>query len=409
MKIIESFKVHAFIKQINEALDPELRNRLRKDLKKYCDETGKDYSGICTLAGLDTRGYEALSSDVVNYIDEKADGEWSYDESTGKVNVEGGFSAGYSYSGEYSNTTLVLELLKEIRFGKIEGSFRITSVGMTDEIWEPLCPENVEGSLDISSNEIKTVTLPPKVDGSISLNNNAIESLEGCPEEIAGDFSCSENNLTNLEGGPKIVNGDYHCEYQNSTYESTFNLKGCAETIKGSFIAKSNKLKTLEGGPMEVEGRVELSHNELEDLKGNWKKIGGRLDVEQNNLSTLEGIPLGMSTWGIECKGNLMQPKVMKETYNDASEMESWIAAYLKLAATQRFKRMGKKERDPIVAKITPELIAKNPIAMAPIWRDTELLNDPVIKRRIKQSGITKDDAFKKNVNMVADLAELGF
>lgn len=414
MKIIDSYKVHALIKKINEALDPELENRLRKDLKKHCEEAGKDFEAICKLAGLATKGYGALPSDVVNFIDNKADGEWHYDSKTGRINVDGTFTVQNGGYGDYRNPSDVLPLLKKVHFGKINGDFNFIGMELTDEIWNNICPLEVNGKINISNNILEAVILPPKVDGGIQMSRNKLKSLEGSPEICEGDFRCELNNLPNLEGGPKETKGDYICTEQRDLGESRFILIGCAEKIHGNFECTHNRLTSLEGGPVEVGGVLKLHHNELVDLKGSLRKVMtdsgyGNIDVQYNRLATLEGLPLGVSGYSIECGKNMMQANVMKSTYRDATSMKSWIAAYLKLAATQRFKRMSKAQRDPIVERITPELIAKNPIALAPIWKDEELLNDPVIKRRIKQSGITKDDAFKKDIGLSSDLLDLGF
>lgn len=409
MKIINSAKMHGLIKRINEALDPALEKRLRKDLKKYCEETGNDYEGICKLAGLNTRGFEALSSDIVEFMDKKVSGEWIFDDKTGRINVEGNLQINTSGWGEYSEKSDMIPVLKKIQFGKINGNFALNGLDIKNDILEYLCPLEVDGEYNISNNDLTKAILPPKITGGIKMDNNLIESLEGCPEKVDGEFNIRNNNLKSLKGGPIEVNGDYNCASQKNLQINKFDLTGCAKIIKGKFLCSANNLNSLEGGPVEVEYGMDLSNNNLLDLKGNFKIVNGSINVDDNELASLEGLPLSVRSSSVSCKKNKMQARVMKDTFNDARTLKSWIAAYLKLAATQRFKRMGKSERDPIVAKITPEILAKNPVALAPIWKDEELLNDPVIKRRIKQSGVTKDEAFKKDVELISDLGELGF
>jgi len=396
------------IKAINEALDPSLEKRLRKDLKRYCEETGGNYEEICKVAGLSSKGYEILSADIVEFIDQCAKGKWEVDVKTGRVNIKGDFEAiGSSWSSSDKEETL--RKLSEIKFGKIEGDFRVSKLNMQDETWESICPLEVEKSIDLSNNSLTKVLLPQNMRGNIYLGYNLIESLEGCPEEIEGGFIVDNNNLKNLIGGPEKVGAEYSCSSQKGLGDTGFSLEGCAKVIKGKFICTRNGLETLAGGPEKVGNGIDIAHNKLVDLKGNFKSVSGYVEAGFNRLVSVEGLPLDMSSNRFGLSKNLIQAKVIKETYADAVKMKSWMAAYLKLAATQRFKRMGKAERDPIVSRITPELIAKNPIALAPIWKDEELLNDPVIKRRIKKSGISKDDAFQKNVGIASDLLALGF
>ena len=126
MKIIASYKIHSTIeriKSLNESLDPELEKRLRLDLKKYCTSAGKDYIEICKLAGLSTEGLENLSQETVEIIEKYSSGPWSYDDKTGRVNIDGSFRLeGYSARRGSSEN---YKKLSGVKFGDVAGDFKI--------------------------------------------------------------------------------------------------------------------------------------------------------------------------------------------------------------------------------------------------------------------------------------------
>lgn len=409
MKIIGSYKIHSTIEKIrglNESIDPELEKRLRLDLKKYCTEAGKDYIEICKLAGLSTEGFENLDADSVELIEKYSSGPWSYDDKTGRVNIEGSFRAdGW---GADRDSSKLLDLMKRIKFGVIEGDFVITSVRDLDDITlEDSCPLEVTGNYSIKDSKITKSIMPPKIGKNIDMPRNKIDELVGFPNRVTGSVYLNGNKLGSLVGSPDYVGGDFNLSDQSHT--GPFSLKGSPKEVKGGFFAEGISIETLQGCPEVVDGALNLRRNNLIDLKGNLKSVKGRIYVEQNNIATLEGLPLGISTYLIDCAKNLIPPAVLKSTYKDASNYKSWLAAYLKLSATERFKRMGKAERDPIRDRITPEIIAKSPVSISPIWKDTEIMNDPVVKRLIKKSGIDNDDVFKSAATTASDLSDLGF
>jgi len=275
-----------------------------------------------------------------------------------------------------------------------------------------MCPDSVGGGLNISVNKFKELVIPGFIGKWLDISDNSLTSLDGCPEEVNGYFKCNDNKLSNLIGGPVKVTGDYDCSDQRG--EGSFKLDGCAKEIGESFRCVNNYIETLEGGPEKVGSGLDLENNKLIDLKGSLKEVGtsGRyysIDVKRNNIATLEGLPLSVSASNIECSKNLIPPAVLKEVYRDAQRMKSWIAAYLELSATERFKRMGKAQRDPIRDRITPEVIKKNPAALGPVWKNTNLMSDPVVSRLIKKSGVKQDDSFMDDVELTSDLDDLGF
>ena len=270
------------------------------------------------------------------------------------------------------------------------------------------CPLRVSGNYTISGSLIEKSTVPPRVGKNIDLRNNKIKKLENLPNNTDYSVFLDENYLESLEGSPEKVGGDFSFDRQN--FENGFlSLKGSPREIGGTFTGTYNRIKTMDGCPEVIGESLDLSNNNLKDLTGNLKAVNGRIRLERNDLATLEGLPLGVRTSDIECGKNLIPPAVLKSVYNDASSMKSWLAAYLKLSATERFKRMGKAERDPIRDRITPEIIAKSPVSIAPIWKDHDLMNDPVVKRLITKSGINNSEVFKAAASTSADLLDLGF
>ena len=409
MKIIGSYKIHSIIEKIkglNESIDPELEKRLRLDLKKYCTAAGKDYIEICKLAGLSTEGFENLDADAVELIEKYSNGPWSYDDQTGRVNIEGSFRAvGW---GADRDSAKLLDLMKGTKFGVIEGDFTIDTIPDLDDITlDSSCPLEVTGNYSIKNTKITKSIMPPKIGKDINMANNQIDKLEGFPTRVTGSVYLDGNNLSSLVGSPDYVEGLFSISKQSHT--GPFSLKGSPKEVKGRFNAEGLSIETLEECPEIVEGGLNLNGNNLTDLRGNLKSVKGSIHVENNDIATLEGLPLGIPTYQINCAKNLIPPAVLKSTYKDASDYKSWLASYLKLSATERFKRMGKAQRDPIRDRITPEIIAKSPVSISPIWKDTEIMNDPVVKRLIKKSGIDNNDVFKSAATTASDLSDLGF
>ena len=149
-----------------------------------------------------------------------------------------------------------------INFGKIEGDFICTNMGLT----------SLEGA-------------PLEVTGFFNCSSNKLTSLEGSPKKVR-DFICAQNLLTSLKGSPKEVGGSYNCS-QNEL----ISLEGSPKEINGGFCCSNNKLTSLEGSPDIVEGNFNCSWNSLTSLKGAPKKITGNFTCSFNKkLSSLEGL-----------------------------------------------------------------------------------------------------------------------
>lgn len=124
----------------------------------------------------------------------------------------------YFMTAQESSTAL------PVRFGRISGSFDISSCNLSSLIG---CPKEVEDYF--------------------SAQDNMLTSLEGAPREIGGTFNCSRNRLQTLKGGPKIVGGTFKCGNNILT-----SLEGAPREVGGSFDCCSNFLETLNGCPREI-------------------------------------------------------------------------------------------------------------------------------------------------------------
>jgi len=181
--------------------------------------------------GLTTAQIRYLNSGV-----KKEKASWTFNEVTGKVDIEGSFISPSSKSG-----------FRGIKFGVVTGYF--------------------------------------------SCIDNSLASLEGAPDEIGGYFDCANNNLLKLEGMPGNIGGGVDVRYNK--LES---LEGSPRKIKGNFAFGSNPLKNLKGGPEEVRGRFEGSwyggEYEMESLEGAPKIIEDGFDVNGVMVAewSLEGI-----------------------------------------------------------------------------------------------------------------------
>jgi hypothetical protein len=101
------------------------------------------------------------------------------------------------------------QLFKKIpcKFGQVTGSF--SWIGGQLTVADNL-PDRVDGDLDISHNEIASITKLPEITGSIRLNGNLIASWEGVlPDSVEGDLHIQDNPATDIVGNlPTIVHGD---------------------------------------------------------------------------------------------------------------------------------------------------------------------------------------------------------
>jgi hypothetical protein len=120
MSKILNFNMYSFQKQINEALSDKEKKDLVSKLKIYCDELGSDFREVCKIMKIKTSGVENLSEFAIKYLDSGAGkGKWTYNEKTGKVDVEGIFENTW-------NSELVGQLPSSLSFGTINGTFNVS-------------------------------------------------------------------------------------------------------------------------------------------------------------------------------------------------------------------------------------------------------------------------------------------
>jgi len=110
-----------------------------------------------------------LSLEQREFLDRSGGGDWSFNTSTGLVDVNGGF---YCSCRGISN-------LRGIRFGSVRDSF------------------------DCSYNNLKSLEgAPHDVGGSFYCTGNSLESLAGAPETVGGSFLCDEFEIPPGEWNP---------------------------------------------------------------------------------------------------------------------------------------------------------------------------------------------------------------
>jgi hypothetical protein len=264
-------------------------------VKKY-----KELFEESTNSQMDNEKSQILTDDQIEFLDLhcRQKGSWTYNNVTGKVDVDGDFDSADYYLSD----------LEEVEFGVVTGSFIISSNNLKTLKG---CPESVGRDFNCSRNK-KLESLefgPKKVGGDYYCRECSLESLEGAPEEVGGGFSFSKNHVSTLKGGPKIVKGnfvgnlnsldslegapEFVGENFNLAQNSIKSLKGCPKEIGGDFIMFLNDLLSLEGGPAKIDRSADYliySNSNLKSLEGCPEEIGD-FDASECGLETLEGSP----------------------------------------------------------------------------------------------------------------------
>ena len=158
---------------------------------------------------------EELTAEQIDWLNQCTSGSWELNTSTGLVDVKGNFNC----------SSMNLEDLKGIKFGKVDGDFYCA--------------------------------------------NNQLTTLEGAPQSVGSSFYCYGNQLTTLEGAPQSVGGGFFCNDNQLT-----TLKGAPKTIRGYFNCYDNRLTTLEGAPRKVGGVFAFDKNQITSLEGAPQEIG---------------------------------------------------------------------------------------------------------------------------------------
>lgn len=279
MRIINDFKIYSLVESINEAMDPDVLKRMKKDLRVYCEESGTDYDEVCKMLNLKPSGLSKLSSKVISILNKSlGENNWELNEETGKIDITGRY-----VSLQGSDIIVNGELAEGIEFGTCN-SLQARGKGIT----------SLKG-------------FPVEVKGDFNIAGNDLSSLEGCPKIVNSTFDCSENKkLTSLKGGPEVVRGDY-----NASRCSLKDLDGSPEDLEnGRFKVSENLLESLEGSPKKVYS-LDCSSNSLKTLKGCPEIIGGSLECSDNSLYTLESLPFTFRG-SIKAVKNLFPEEVLK-------------------------------------------------------------------------------------------------
>ena len=156
-----------------------------------------------------------LTAEQIDWLNQCTSGSWELNTSTGLVDVKGNFNC----------SSMNLEDLKGIKFGKVDGDFYCA--------------------------------------------NNQLTTLEGAPQSVGSSFYCYGNQLTTLEGAPQSVGGGFFCNDNQLT-----TLKGAPQTLRGYFSCAGNRLTTLEGAPQKVGGVFAFDKNQITSLEGAPQEIG---------------------------------------------------------------------------------------------------------------------------------------
>jgi len=402
-KILLPFALYEELENMDQ-LNPLEMKAFLMSLRRYCDSTGKDFNKVCKELELEEpewsgkltpRQIEALDQGCKSpytYSGTK-DATWSINPETGLVDIIGNFYA------NKSNFITNSKSLLGIKFGKIEGDFIASAIGLTE--LEGF-PREVTRTLQAGQNkfvDLKGCT--PKIGGTFYLSNNIeLKSLEGAPEEIGGDFNIDScGSLRSLEGSPKKIGGSMNCS--NTPIK---NLKGAPEEIgfNNSYTTAFSaehcySLVSLEGAPILI--------NEQKDPDRAYGKDYNFRDCV--NLYSLEGLPLDLN-YGVSLDKNGLKPNVLKRALQTAKSTKSWIVAYLTMFTDPDFIKTGKAPKDPIREKLAPANIKKEieengerfVIGLKSIW------NDFRVKKILKEIEIPTDT--KADAELLSALDDVG-
>jgi len=209
----------------------------------------------------------------------RADSSWSFNESTGLVDVHGSFKVRHSYDEPEDVKSKI-----RVKFGTVTHDFKCDSEFITTL---ENSPRIVGGTFDCSKNEIKSLEGGPvEVGGDYDCEWTKITSLKGAPKRIGGNFKLRSSELTTLMGGPEYVGGDL-----DLVRNKLIDIKGAPKEVGGDFICDHNRIVSLEGAPERINNDFNVSHNKLKDLKGSPKWIGKTFDIRDNDIKTLADGP----------------------------------------------------------------------------------------------------------------------
>ena len=173
-----------------------------------------------------------LTPEQEEFLNKHTKGSWTYNSSTGLVDVVGSFDCRYQGLRDF----------KGVRFGEVGGYFSCEGNQLTSLAG---APQKVRGSFYCQNNKLTTLEgAPQEVGGSFYCDTNQLTTLEGAPQEVGGNFSCSGNPLTTLKGAPQEVGGSFYC----GAFElgkGEWNHKGWLEILKNCKSEAQSLILTL--------------------------------------------------------------------------------------------------------------------------------------------------------------------
>ena len=151
----------------------------------------------------------------------------------------------------------------------------------------------VDGDVDLAKTAFAKIPVNfKKVTGKFTVANSALETLEGCPEEVGKWFNCSYTKIVNLVGGPKKINtsGQEHSSnYYANNNLSLKSLNGIAENAEELNIGFCSNLEELDYLPKKVR-RITACRTGVKTLLGIHKKAPNLEGLQINASPVEEGI-----------------------------------------------------------------------------------------------------------------------
>lgn len=367
-----------------EKLSPEEMDKFLLSLGKYCKSVGKDFGKICKELDIEIPIWEKFySAEQIESLKKALEKRWASDpdpkfeiNSEGIIDVEGNFRG---HSGGFRGD------LKGLKFGTVVGNFDLSGCDLKSLKG---CPKNVSGDFNIS-------------------NNRDLKSLEGSPEYIKGYYRAERTGIENLEGCTPQLTDLVLDDNQN-----LISLKGSPKKVRNISLTRCYNLESLEGGPEELTARFTANDNyQLKSLIGapGPSEMGVSYYFDNcPSLFTLEGLPLEGKEPFVSCSKCGLKPDILKRSYRVARKYGSWVIAHMSMFTDENFIKTGKAPKDPIRARLTPEIIKKemeqNKGAFTLGIKD--YLDDFRVQKLLKGIEIPKET--KEKIVLLSDLGDIG-
>lgn len=185
----------------------------------------------------------------------------------------------------------------------VTGNFNASDCGLTSFTG---LPDKINGSCGLSSNHLSDFsTYNSLVLGSLNLGCNAFTSLQGCPD-LKGGLSLFQNPLTTLKGCPEYINGGFcvmgcsglaSLEHGPKHVESSYDFRNCglnslkyiADYVGTDLLGATNNLTHFDYLPSHVGGAWDFSENQLTSCLNLPEQALGDVSFQNNPLASLEG------------------------------------------------------------------------------------------------------------------------